>query len=199
MQDSKYISSVMRTVREPAQLQQIQLYDYSHAQFGTFFKSYFGTSEDIAAFLAEVDRIPGFQVQEPYPRIESRILEIRSSIQTAYKFHHFNVWNWPYEVSCETIESVHLWIQSGDRFYRCMKARLSKPSYYCEDTDTTHNLGSVLWGYPGILKVEDVTITNRLYVVEKVFKKQEEMRADILAFDGRPLLTQLLDEIFGGG
>jgi len=97
------------------------------------------------------------------------------------------------------IESIHLWIQSGERFYRCMKARLSKPSYYCKDTDTSHELGGVLWGHPGILEVEQGVISNRLYVVEKIFKTCEEMQADILTFDERPILTELLDEIFGDG
>lgn len=192
--------SVIQTELESAQyLYRVELEDFSRPPFSSGTKPYFGTCHDIHNFNAFLASVPGFKLDGPLLRTRMEILGIRTSTNSNFQHQHLNVWGWPYEIHCDLVESIHVWLRHKNSFYRCLKSRLVGASYYCDASDSLHPLGTMIWGHPGVLEYSNSTLYNRLFEIENIFSSEEELRDDMSAFDGKPVLAEFLNDIFGDG
>lgn len=198
MEYSDYIAESLKPILAKTPFFRIDLDDFSMPPFGSSTKDYYGTEEDLRAFNESVRKRYRFEMVEPFTtRVE--YLGVKASVQPSYHFTHTNTWGGTYEVDCELIEAVHVWIRSNAGFCRCIKARITSGTYLSIATDQPVPLGGAIWGHPGIIEIGPHSISNSLFVVEKRFKTMEESILDFGNFDSRPILTEWLNDIFGDG
>ena len=116
-------------------------------------------------------------------------------------WEHLNTWQWPYFMSCEKVESEHLWLRCKDRYYRCFMAKFYSLKYGTDPNEQTP-AGGMLWGFPEMLEVDDLPLMwNRLAEPEKNFKTLAEAQADWEAFRAAPNpdFSEFCNDIFGDG
>lgn len=120
---------------------------------------------------------------------------------------HPNVFNEFYKMRCLGAGITHFWLKKGDEFYRAMKVKFMD---FEQDTrifeDDPHRWQpfydySDIWGYPHIIISEEPYTFNTLAVPEKLFKTEEELKADMESFkkDPKPDFRAFCDEIFADG
>ena len=197
--NTDYIDQIMASLSNRQMLSCIQLDDYSKPPFCSVTKPYFGTAQDLQEFKEFLAKESNSGCSEKPAITKFRILGIRSSVVHNYSHQHLNTWGWPYEIRSELVESVHVWLKHKKRCYRCLKAKLTGASYYCEASDTLHSLGGMIWGHPGVLDCSNGILLNRLYELEKAFTSEAAAMDDLQHFDGVPVLTEFLNDIFGDG
>ena len=193
-----YIAAVLQPILAKTPLFQVNLDDFSMPPFGTSTKDYYGTEEDLRSFNESVRKRYRFDMAEPSAtRVDC--LGVKASVQPSYHFSHINTWGGTYEVDCELIEAVHVWVRNNEGFSRCLKARITNGTYISIATDQPVSLGGAIWGHPGIIEIGPHWLSNSLFVVEKRFKTVGETILDYSNFDSRPILTEWLNDIFGDG
>jgi len=175
----------------------IMLPDYSLPGFVSGNKYYFGTFAEITGVLGRLEdesrRNLGEIMLTPVPIMASRTVH-----KGEYSVEHLNTYRWPHQMSCESLDSIHVWIKHGDKYLRCMRGCLKKLCYesaFNEDPLPIEHS----WGFPNMMVfLEDYTFI-RLYVTEKSFDSWEEAEQDIRSFDGDVVLTEFFNDIFGDG
>lgn len=177
----------------------VELPDYACPAFVTWTHDLFGTLMDIDAFLAahtEEQRKNLGQLQ----LTAVPVMATRTAHNWDYEVEHLNVYGWPYIMHSKMVESVHVWVKYGDRYYRCIRARMDSLAYSTPEIhDDTHPLEGHSWGYPHIIEYVKPYTFNRLYEVEAIFETWEEAEKDIKAFDGQINLTEVFNDILGDG
>lgn len=126
------------------QYYRILLDDYSAASFTSFDKAYFGTMSDLEGWIKAIEVEKCFaerfssltktfrayqsgqhnithNVAYQEVRFLDKVTLLYRESYTAEKlaWEHLNTWQWPYFMSCEKVESEHLWLRCKDRYYRC--------------------------------------------------------------------------------
>jgi len=177
----------------------VEIPDYACPAFITWTQDLFGTLEDINAFLAahteEQRKNLGDLRLTAVP-----IMGTRSARNSDYKVEHLNVYGWPYIMHSKMVESVHVWLKYGDRYYRCIRARMEALCYSTPDLDDgLHPLKDHSWGYPHIIDYCSPYTFNRLYEVEKIFDTWEEAEKDMKSFTWEINLTEVFNDILGDG
>ena len=177
----------------------VELLDYATPGFCTNWKPYFGTIEDIAAFRNALYRDEKHK-PEDMSFVPVKVYGAKQEVRNAGMYEHTNIWGYPYFVWWDRLESVHLWISSKDKFYRCVRSRMRNLKY---DTDADASMiqspGEQIWGYPHILEYHHPFHFNRMYVVEKRFDTEQALLEDLEHYDGIIELRGWLDELFGDG
>ena len=193
-----YIAEIVQPLLAKTPLFRVELDDFSMPPFGSSTKDYYGSEADLQIFSNSTRKCHGFDIEEPYA-LPVECLGVKASVQPSYHFQHINTWGGIYEVACELVEAVHVWIRSDDEFCRCIKARITNGTYISVATDRPVPLGGMIWGHPGIIEIGSTSLTNSLFEVEKRFKTMGDVVIDYNNFDGRPILTEWLNDIFGDG
>ena len=176
----------------------INLPNYAAPAFVTLQKDYFGSLEDIDAFMSLLDENEQQQVGSvqltPVP-----IMGTRSAQNRDYQVAHQNIYGFPYYMSSRMVESVHVWLKYDNRYYRCIRARMDRLHYSDELDDSLKPLHGISWGFPHIIEYAEPYTYNRLYEKEKVFDTWEEAERDMKAFTCEIVLTEVFNDIFGDG
>lgn len=177
----------------------VELLDYAKPEFCTHWKPYFGALEDIAEFRRALHRD---EKHKPEDMIFASVKLYGSRHETRKPglFEHTNIWGFPYFVWWNKLESVHLWVGEKDKYYRCVRARLTNLQYDAdEDAAMKQSPGEQIWGYPHVLEYRYPFHFTRMYVIEKRFDSEAELLEDLRDYKGEIELSGWLDELFGDG
>jgi len=175
-----------------------ELLDYTLPPFVTFTKDYYGTQADIDAFFSS-QREDNPDIDKNLRLVPVHMYGSRSSCIPSGHYDHTNMWGFPYIVWWDRIESVHIWIKHKDRYRRCLRTRILNLRYNTEFDGQLKRIDGQIWGHPHIIEHAEPFHFNRLYVTEKVFLSEEELKADMDHFDNKPLLKEWLNNIFADG
>lgn len=176
----------------------VELPDYAKPAFVTVSKSYFGTLDDFSAFFTAYNMDDKSDLREVH-MTEVPVLATRSSHADDFQIEHLNIHGWPHYMSGTAMESVHVWLKYNNRYYRCIRARLTNLHYDTEPDGEPMLYTGMSWGFPAIIEYSAPYTYNRLYETEKIFDTWEEAEADIRAFNGEVVLTEFFNDIFGDG
>lgn len=203
----------------------LHLDDYSAAAFTSFGKAYYGTMEDLRAFIDALDKdeetherfeklIGAFRAYEAgntavthsvayqeIPLLEPvKLLGAATLRLDNYHWEHLNTWRWPYKMRCDVAETTHYWFSLDGIYCRAVKARFENLQY--DGIGGKWNaLDGGFWGFPKMIMPDGHYLYNRLAVEEKRFKRKKDSDEDRATF---PLtrdvdFSEFCDDIFGDG
>lgn len=177
----------------------VELMDYATPGFCSNWKPYFGTIEDIAAFRNALHRDEK-RKPEDMSFVPVKVYGVKQEVRDAGMCEHTNIWGYPYFVWWDRLESIHLWISSNGKFYRCVRARMRNLKIDTnKDASMIKSPGGQIWGYPHVLEYRHSFHFNRMYVIEKRFDTESELLEDLDSYDGSIELKGWLDDLFGDG
>lgn len=206
-------------------LYRLTLDDYSAASFTSFGKSYYGTLEQIGAFIQSLEKDEDLKgrykeltdafhqyeagntnVQHNVAYQKVPLLEPVKLVGTAtqrldnYRWDHTNTWGWAYTMRCDTVETQHYWISADGYHARCVVALFENLAYHGVGKEWSR-IGDLLWGFPHIIEASGNLVTNTLLVEEKRFSRRKDMFADKEAFmEQRDVnFQEFCNDIFGDG
>ena len=207
------------------QFYRLELDDMATPSFTSFGKFYYGTMEQLSIFmkaLEEADHLGDHfkDLTQAFHSYEAGKTDVQHSVayrdvpllvpvrvlheethQIAdHSWEHRNIWGYPQNLRCKSVESKHLWIQDGDDFCRVLFARFTD----LENEGITgewRRVGEILWGYPKMLDYKPPYIQNRLAEVEVAYETLKEAETDWEAFrrEPNPIFDSFCDDIFGDG
>lgn len=176
----------------------IRLPDYAKPAFCSFTKRYYGTMKEIDAFLSclsHEERAGIGQLSfQPVP-----VLGFRTSVHMDFTYDHQNIWGATYNIHCEKIESIHVWVKCEEHFYRCMKAKITNLQFSSEFDPCMRPIKKMFWGFPHIIEYVEPITFNQLYVTEKAFSSRFEAEQDMFKFKHDIDISGFLDDVFGDG
>ena len=190
----------------------VDLDDYATPSFITFTKDYYGALEDLNP-LVNNERVPqdlrnvirdsatsGGGTSGSPLLIPAQILRSEKILLENYSWEHLNIWDCPYHMRCDAVESEHLWLFWNGRWLRVMKASFSNLQYETL-SGQWEPIGDQLWGFPGILTGNSERFYNVLAEPERYFKNEQELLMDWEAFVATPDpdFTEFCNDIFGNG
>lgn len=198
--DLVIIDSMTQLLIEPTgPFFRVELPDYACPAFVTLTKNFFGTLEDINAFLAAHSEEQRTNLGD-LKLTAVPIMGTRTAKNSDYKVEHLNVYGWPYIMHSKMVESVHVWLKYDDRYYRCVRARMEALAYSTPEIDDgIHPLEGHSWGYPHLIEYVKPYTFNRLYEVEKSFDTWDEAEKDMKSFVWEIDLTEVFNDILGDG
>ena len=199
----------------------ITLDDYFSPSFCSSTKTYFGSLDEIQAFIESLEDTEQYLItKEAFKRYlegdkeathhvaysEYRLLETVEVLaeeeikldKTAWEF--LNVWRFPQymEIDSGTVKKVLL--KHGKTYLRTMKASVcglrtaDRPD--APKSEWLELCGG-FWGHPGILKANENTVHSTLYMKEKEYKAKKEaienFRTDPVSLDC------MCEDVFGDG
>lgn len=176
----------------------VELPDYANPAFVTATKSYFGTLDDLSAFFTAYNMDDKSDLRELH-LTEVPVLATRNAHTDNFLIEHLNIHNCAYYMSGTGMESVHVWLKHDNRYYRCVRARLTDLHYDTEPDGQPKRYTGTTWGFPAIIDYSEPYTYNRLYETERIFNTWEEAEADIRAFSSDAVLTEFFNDIFGDG
>lgn len=209
---------------DDTQYYRLELDDYSTASFCSFGKYYFGTLEEIRAFINAVDEkckgchrelVSAFRAyeagqtevthhaafQEVPLLTPARLVHKENLVLENYDWEHLNTWQSVYKMRCEKVETEHLWLECEGCGFRAVKANFKK--LQCESVfGGRREIGEdMLWGVPCMLQEDSGRFRNVLAELEKGFQNREEIEQDWETFKKvpDPQFTGFCDDIFGDG
>jgi len=172
--------SCVRRIKLDAQYYRINLEDYACPGFVSFSKAYYGTLVQFQAFveaLASDERcckdyghlIEMFheytseeKLLDSEPLLSPvELIKTETSKIDKLSWQHMNIWDCPYMMACDHVETVHVWLKDEDGYFRCLLARFD--SLTCNGKA----LSNRFWGFPHVIAQEDNITFNRLAVMEK--------------------------------
>ncbi len=177
----------------------VELLDCALPAFVTFEKPYFGSLEDIAEFRRALRESKASGLKE-MTFFTTHVYGAKHSEQEKGTFEHTNTWGFPYFIWWERLESVHVWLRYNQKYWRCLRARITDMTIDTEpDGENAHSYGEQIWGHPNIVEYRKPYHFNRMYVIEKHFESEKELLEDMEQFHGDVELKGFLDDIFGDG
>lgn len=203
----------------------LRLWDYSVPAYVSRSKVYYGTLEDMKAFIEALDAdeetredfretiaafrafeagnhtVPHnvayqvFPLLEPVGNLDDAMMKLGPR-----RWTHINTWGCDYEMRCDSVVLEHLWIDGPEGCCRVMKARFRNLQRQGSD-GSWQPLTCGFWGHPKMLYMEDGALCNRLFVPDKTFENTKAAGKDWAFFDTKPDLdfTQFCNEVFGNG
>jgi hypothetical protein len=204
----------------------LELDDYAVPSFISADKSYFGTLEDIGSLIDALEADD--RRRESHARLiqafkeyvagntevmfnvayrdvkllkQVSLIAQENSVVSLNSYEHFNVWDCIYYMRCDKADSSHIWVRFDDRYARCIRTEFYNLQYAVTDEEKDYEPVDGCMGFPKQTVFEDDRVWNRLYVVEKYFDSEEELRADIDSFKTSPdpVFTEVFNDIFGDG
>lgn len=213
------------TVMNEKQFYRLELDDMATPSFTSFGKFYYGTMEQLSIFmkaLEEADHLGDHfkDLTQAFRSYEAGKTDVQHSVayrdvpllvpvrvlheethQIAdHSWEHRNIWGYPQNLRCKSVESKHLWIQDGDGFCRVLFARFTDLEHE-GITGEWRRVGEILWGYPKMLDYKPPYIQNRLAEVEAAYETLKEAETDWEVFcrEPNPIFDSFCDDIFGDG
>lgn len=206
------------------QYYRLALDDYSAAAFCSFGKYYFGTLDEICAFINTVDKecedshrelVSAYRAYEAgqtdathhvafqeVPLLTPTTLLHKEKIMLEnYAWDHLNAWESVYKIRCKKVESEHLWLECEGRAFRAVKVTFKRLRYKGALGEWKPVNGKVLWGFPCIIRGDSSQIQSMLAEPEREFSDLGTLEQDWEAFMRNPVpdYTGFCDDIFGDG
>lgn len=206
------------------QYYRLELDDYSAVSFCNFGKYYFGTLEEIGAFINMLDKeyedthrelVSAFRAYEggqtdvahhvAFQKVPlltpARLVHTEKVVLKNHAWDHTNTWQRVYKMRCTKVETEHLWLECEGRYFRVMKATFTKLRYESILGGWRQLSNNMLWGFPCILREDTGHFWNTLAEPEKGFQTMEELDQDWEEFKKNPdpQFTEFCNDIFGDG
>ena len=206
------------------QYYRLELDDYSAVSFCSFGKYYFGTLEDIRAFINTLDKecedshrelVSAFRAYEggqtdaahhvAFQKVPlltpTRLVHTEKVVLQNYAWDHMNTWHRAYKMRCAKAETEHLWLECEGRYFRVIKVTFTKLRYESILGGWRQLSENMLWGFPCILREDADYFWNALAEPEKGFQTMEELEQDWEAFKRNPdpQFAEFCNDIFGDG
>ena len=211
------------TMKKDLQYYCLELDDYATPSFCTFSKPYFGTLEQIASLINKLDNeyyrenhsrlINAFKKylagntavthnvaysDVPLLTPVSVYDEISFESKSEAIYTHHNIWDWICAFRWKGRKSRNIWLKYNESFFRCAwfeftKLELMNLEGVFKPLEYTYG------GFPEIIEIKENSVSNRLAVIEKVFKKEAELLYDIKKFKEEPDFNfeEFFNDIFG--
>ena len=199
----------------------IMVPDYAVPSFVTAEKPCYGTREDICGFmptdsenkqwLEELNEAFGLSLRsitEPDGAEQPQAVELlysEEAVLTDCQWEHLNVWGFISLMKCSRAVTRHFWIRDGEKYLRCVKARLYG-LMYGDDLGIGEpwlEMGEHIWGYHRLIeyRAEEKMFINTLAETEKYFDTLEEAQADHERFLNAPdpVFTEFCKDILADG
>ena len=180
------------------ELYRINLYDYAAPSFVTAYKSFYGTEQEIEAYLMAhlKDGVsPDIEVCKEKVSIHG----YQEFTADNYEWIHANIWGSKYDFRCDNIKTQHYWISYDDSFKRIVSVWAVGLQFASDRVKEVGwiEIGNMFWGLPEMI----IEGHNQLMVDEIAFPVFEAMQEDMRRFqkDPVPILTGFCDEILGDG
>ena len=193
--------------------------DYAAPSFITTDKPCYGTREDICGFvlanredkqeLEELNQayglsVPGIIGADGGEKSQAaELLYTEEAVTADCQWEHLNVWGFTYLMKCQRAVSRHFWIRDGEKYLRCVKARLYGLMHSGFEEDQWVDMGERIWGYPHLIeyKADEKLLVNTLAETEKYFDTLEEAQADHERFINAPdpIFTEFCKDILADG
>lgn len=201
----------------------LNLWDYGTPAFVSFDKMYIGTEADIRVAMrsmkkknADSETVKALEryfdgdknathniayneipILEPCTYIASSTITLGE-----YSWEHTNVWGYPYYMKCDSAEVKQILVRYKKKYYRCVRAWFQNLRYGVS-TEKYSLLGDFYLGPSELFDVTDKpdkgrTMSNRLYVVEEVYKKLDDAEDKLLAEEHLEF-KGFCDDIFADG
>lgn len=197
-----------------------ELDDYSSPTIVSWTKPYFGTIGD---FKSLIDNLPGKSMEElrnTFERFaagERRIVYHagQAKIRFAHRvsllaekqfdlkkltFEYKNTYGFPYKIRMTSAVGRLCLFKYEKVFYTVIWAKLERPRYCNNHFDGRRwtELGDMIWGFPGQIKMEGKFMKNALGVIEKRFDDEAAVRehfASVSEIDWQ----KFYEDVFGDG
>lgn len=197
-----------------------ELDDYSCPTIASWTKQYFGTIED---FKNLVDNIPGDGMEElrnTFERFaagERRIIYHAGQLKVRFAhriqliaekpfdlkkltFKYENTYGFPYKIRMTTAVGRISLFKYDKIYYTVLWAKVERPRYCNENFDGRRwtELGDMIWGFPGLIKMEGKFMKNMLGVIEARFDDEVAARehfASMSEIDWQ----RFYEDVFGDG
>lgn len=207
------------------QYYRITLQDYAKPAFVTVEKDYYGSLQQIRAFVDALEQdertqeskaaliqafhdFEGGNVDATHPVCfqETRLLTPVKCIGTKKfslgprRWEHLNIWGFPNPLRYESVDVTFYWFSEKGAYCRCMIAQfqnLEMESF----AGSWRTLADVTWGHPHIVELEGICTFNRLAVIESRFEKHVDLLKDYKHFQlpSEVDFTEFCNDIFGDG
>ena len=111
-----------------------------------------------------------------------------------------NSYGFYYKVRFSRAAGTAYLIKRNKVYYLAYRVKIEN-SEYCDtlnQTEKWYSLGDMIWGHPGVLKIEDKSLENTIAVIESKFENEQVARAK---FDELSLSnwSSFFEEVFGDG
>ena len=200
----------------------LELDYYSAPSFTSFGKYYYGTPDEFRCLFNALARNEKFnkrfkdliqvfdkdqqdlELHDAYKGMPFLVpvclLHKEKIVLENYEWTHINTWECPYYMRCDRVESEHFWFVCDGEYHRVTKAIFTKLQY-AATIGQWSDVGSMFWGFPGILFGDLSGCWNRLAEPEKHFQTCAEAQQDWESFSNTPdpNYSEFCNDIFGDG
>lgn len=204
----------------------INLWDYALPSFISSSTKYFGTLEDIKAYIDELkelsqgeDIIAAFdeymngnhnvQISVAYSNMPFlqpvEMLYESASTGQQIQWTHKNVWGYDYNLRAAAYQNKHTWIRIGKKKYlRCIKPKLTNLEHENSFLENKWHPISSFCGQPGIIKITEkaegeIIYEGMMYFIEHAFDSLADVEEDYINFKGEAEYKDFCNDIFGDG
>lgn len=205
---------------------QLLLEDFSAPSYISCNKSYYGTLNEISGLLEALSKDDKWkdsflETQEAFKAFMNGEKEVRHNVlyenikllepakligsvtytENEKQWKHLNAWDHPYYIHCSKAKIQHLWFECENKYVRVLKANITNLQY-SDDKKRWVDVNCRFWGFPHMLEVvDDITVYNRLAVIDKLFDSLEQAKLDYENFLNSPDTDfgNFCDEMFGDG
>ena len=195
----------------------LHLPDYACPAMVSGEKLYFGTKDDLAKYLNNKNCRRQLSLDENL--LEEFLKDTKQKIAynthklgelalvyaeenallSAKEWEHLNVWSCIYDMSFDKCEVSVVWARYKGKYYRCIKPRFLKLSYFNNSIEEYKFINS-FWGQPGFFTLNNTWHECTLYVAEKEFDNLVDAMDDVNSFYAPDIeFSKVIEEVFGDG
>ncbi len=197
-----------------------ELDDYSAPSCTSFTKLFFGSVEDFKKMLENIPAGNMDELKNTFEHFESgerRITHYAGYIKTRFaisvqvldeksfdledvNYLYENSYGFYYLVRFSRASGTAYLLKRNKMFYIAYRVKIENSEYRDAQNpvERWYPLGDMIWGHPGVLKIEDNSLENTLAVIESSFENEQVARAK---FDELSLCdwSSFFEEVFGDG
>lgn len=203
----------------------LKLEDFSAPSFCSFSKCYYGTLDDVRKLICALeskektkhdmeDLIHAFQsyeqgnhavmfnvaYQEGSLLVPVKVIGKTTCHLENFEWDHLNTWKHTYRMRCDTVDTIHLWIQEDDHYKRIMFARFQGLCMESLIGNSWRPLEDGFWGFPMMIILTEQGLINQLAVEEDRFNTETEALEDCRNFSTEKInFTEFCNDLFGDG
>lgn len=197
-----------------------ELDDYSAPSCTSFTKLFFGTVEDFRQMLKGIPSGKMDELKctfEHFEAGERRITHYAGYIKTRFaipvqvlgekpfevkdvNYLYENSYGFYYRIRFTQASGTAYLLKRNKVFYLAYRVKIENPEF-CgtqNPAEKWHSLGDMIWGHPGVLKIENTSMENTLALIESSYENEQVARA---RFDELSLYdwSSFFEEVFGDG
>lgn len=189
----------------------IKLDSYSAKAYACMGKFFFGTMEDIGAFVNSIQNhsnpSPDFEEAAAYlpwayyktirgewdsevdgesPFTPVELISTSTALYNLDDWKHLCTWRWPHNWHCAFVIRTCRWFRAGRRYYRATKARFVQLRDQGKPAAWPQDQ-HMFWGFPKVLQKDMPMYEHQLMVLDEEFRQRRQAVTDWITFERNPL------------